>query len=84
MEKTNFTRDAAAGHVGERIRSLADFSGVANGTEGEIVRSDGMGDGDDVVIRWTLPDQPFGAHVKPLEDWFAREEYERYLQRVER
>ena len=93
---SNFTEDEARAKVGQRIRTLTEWSGVPVGTKGVVTRADRAGKGWDVAIQWDLPTaplqvmrgqvegEPFTAITggKPLVDWFTRDEYERYLVEV--
>jgi hypothetical protein len=71
-ERKYFTRAEAEALVGRRIRSLVDFSGVAKGTSGRVIRVDPAGQSKppfgkavevfSVAIQWDLPRrQPFMA-----------------------
>jgi hypothetical protein len=70
---TRFTQEEVEAKVGKRIRINVNFSGVAEGTTGRVVKADSMGrfktateEGIeyDVVIEWDLPERPFGMHKK--------------------
>ncbi len=78
MKRKRFTKEEAQGKVGRLIRSRVEFSSVPKGTSGQVVRIDSMGDGWDVVISWK------GDYYDryPLEDWFTKDEYEKYLEEV--
>jgi hypothetical protein len=61
-----------------------------------VIKADDLGDGWDVVIEWDLPQLPpsvlkgeiAGEKVlivdsgQPLQDWFTRDEYEKYLEEL--
>lgn len=87
----NFKKEEAQAKVGKKIRTRIEFSGVPLGATGTVVRADAMGPSRiqnkteevwDVVIEWDVPDRPFEAHQRPLQDWFSRDEYERYLEEI--
>jgi hypothetical protein len=76
-----FTYAEAKALVGKTFESLIEFSGVPQGTRGEVVDIDHMGDGWDVVIEWQLDYRlPSG---QGLRDWFTREEIKRFMREVQ-
>lgn len=75
-QREYFGPEEAAGKIGKRIETLVDFSGVAKGTIGVVVRYDEAGSGFDVGIQWDLPER---QGRKPLVDWFSKDEYEEFL-----
>ena len=95
-ERRYFSEDEARAKVGQRIRTLTEWSGVPVGTEGRVTRADPAGKGWDVAIQWDLRADPLQVATgqldgedltiitggKPLVDWFTRDEYERYLVEV--
>lgn len=90
--KKHFSKPEAEGKVGTGIRTLVEFSGVPQGTNGVVIRADSAGhvksvgrgrmEVYDVVIEWDLPTRTFGTRPKPLCDWFSKDEYERFLVEV--
>lgn len=90
----DYTEEEATALVGRLVKTTVPFSGVPSGTTGRVVRADQVGRGKwDVVIQWNLPRDPpsitegvvgdehvtFVKTGRPLEDWFTRAEYQRYL-----
>jgi hypothetical protein len=72
----HFSRGEALALVGQRIRTLVEFSGVLAGTGGKVTRADEGGCGSyTVAIQWELP-----GRSSPLVDWFRRGEFYRYLE----
>jgi hypothetical protein len=55
-----------------KVESLVEFSGVPKGTIG-IVEIDGKR----FKIIWELPNR-----VKPLVDWFSKDDYDRFLKEI--
>ena len=71
-------KEEAEAKVGEDIRTNVDFSGVPKGTTVKVLKADEMGSGEwDAVIRWDLPNERI-----PLDDWFSKYEYEKYLEEI--
>jgi hypothetical protein len=84
MKRERFTKQEAETKIGKVIRSNAEFSGVPEGSTGRVVKADNMGDVDNTgedewnaVIEWDLPQRG-----KPVQDWFTKDEYERYLEEL--
>lgn len=77
-ERILFDESTALTKVGQRIKTLVEFSGVPRGTLGEVTRADKSGEGYTLAIQWELPER----RGKPLVDWFTRNEYERYLEEL--
>jgi hypothetical protein len=87
MTNRYFDQATAPGKVGARIQTLVQFSGVPQGTFGEVInfdlavnrshQADPTEGGYTLVIQWELP-----GRTKPLVDWFSREEYARFLREV--
>ena len=78
MKRDRFTRAEAEAKVGKTIKTRVDFSGVSKGTIGQVVKADKMGKDEwDAVIRWDLPNERV-----PLDDWFTKDEYERFLEEL--
>jgi len=65
--------------VGQRIRTLTEFSGVPAGTGGKVTRADSAGRDDSytVAIQWEL-----SGRADPLVDWFTRDEFYHYLEQI--
>jgi len=65
--------------VGQRIRTLVEFSGVPAGTNGKVTCADkaGCDDGYTVAIQRKMP-----GRAAPLVDWFTRDEFYRYLEQL--
>jgi hypothetical protein len=96
MDRLRFTEAEAQAKVGKVVHSLVEFSGVPKGSTGRVIKIDDLGDGWDVVIQWDLLQPPpsvlqgkiAGAPVvivdagNPLQDWFTRDEYEKYLEEL--
>lgn len=75
--------------IGQRVRSLRDFSGVPKGTQGVVDEDYGTG----VMVAWDLPDQPlplgyFGYDGRPavasgiLRDGFDKKTELHFLEPV--
>lgn len=73
-----FDRESAAGKVGQRVRTLVEFSGVPRGTIGQVIQADPGHGGYTLAIQWELPER----RAKPLVDWFTKNEYARFLEEV--
>jgi hypothetical protein len=92
MPQGRFTKQEAENLVGKHIRTRVQFSGVPEGAKGRVVKSDyiGLGRDDneniegmyDVVIEWNLPNRQFRTQQRPLQDWFNKDEFERYLEEL--
>jgi hypothetical protein len=96
MTSEYFTPKEAQAKIGRRIQTLRAFSGVPEGTTGNVIESDRSGDGHSLAIRWYLPTEKRevqhgilgGEEVtyirtgRRLVDWFSRDEYERYLREI--
>jgi hypothetical protein len=79
MKRERFTKEEAEKKVGAIIKTRVEFASVPKGTQGKVVKIDDMGGGEwDVVIRW------MGEYFEkyPLEDWFTKDEYERYMEEL--
>lgn len=74
-----FSHKEAESLIGKRIRTNMEFAGVPKGTGGFVVRADRSASDDkyDVGIQWELPNE-----LKPLVDWFSRDEYYRFLEEI--
>ncbi len=70
-----FDHTTALGKVGRRIRTLVEFSGIPQGTTGQVIQAEPSGAGYTLAIQWELPER----RARPLVDWFSRSEYERFL-----
>lgn len=94
IERRRFSELEAQSKLGQRIRSLVEFSGVPKGTTGRVAEINLLEkQGWEVVIEWDLPrPQPVIAEVeiagepatwirtgRPLRHWFTKDEYEKYL-----
>jgi hypothetical protein len=55
MNREYFTLEEATAKVGKRIQTLRAFSGVPEGTTGEVIEPDRSGDGYSLAICWDLP-----------------------------
>jgi hypothetical protein len=77
-ERVLFDQATALAKVGRRIQTQVDFSGVPQGTTGQVIQADRSEGGYTLAIQWELPDR----RQKPLVDWFTRNEYERFLVEV--
>lgn len=78
--KQRFSYQETSSKIGKSIVALREFSGVSEGTKGQVIGIDKMGKHPeewDVKIQWDLPER-----FKPLVDWFSKEEYESYLKEV--
>jgi hypothetical protein len=96
MTSEYFTLEEARAKAGKRIQTLRAFSGVPEGTTGNVIESDRSGDGYSLAIQWDLPTEKpevqqgtlGGKEVtyvrtgRRLVDWFSRDEYERYLREI--
>ena len=97
MEREYFTKQEALEKVGKIIEALADFSGVAKGSSGTVIKTDRAGkDQWSLAIQWRLPtkkpsiihgrvgDEPstYIETSKPLVDWFSKYEYENFLEEL--
>lgn len=61
-----------------KIKTLREFSGVPQYTEGEAER-----DGDAWKITWALTTHADGTpRYKPLVDWFTQDEFDSFLERI--
>jgi hypothetical protein len=60
-----------------KVVSLVDFSGVPKGTIGTAEV-----DGKRFKITWDLPNRAVPVVVKPLVDWFSKEDYDRFLKEI--
>jgi hypothetical protein len=68
IEREYFTQEEAEAKVGRRIRTLVPWSGVPEGTLGDVIRADRAGQSKspfgeavevyDVAIQWDLPREP--------------------------
>jgi hypothetical protein len=86
-ERKNVTQAEAQAKVGKVVRSLQEVASVPQGTLADVIAADPMGTSKpmfgeafqvfDVAVQWRLQE------LKPLVDWFSKEEYEKYLQEVE-
>ncbi len=72
-----FDQATALRKVGQRIRTQMAFSGVPQGTFGQVIQADAKDGGYTLAIQWELPER-----AKPLVDWFSRAEYERFLREL--
>lgn len=75
-----FCHQEAFSKIGKVVVSLREFSGVPEGTKGEVIGVDKLGklpEEWDVKIQWELP-----GRFNPLVDWFTKGEYEIYLKEV--
>jgi hypothetical protein len=80
MERTYFEEAEARKKVGRRIRTLEKFSGVPEGTPGQVVGIYQVeSKGFDVVIEWDLPMRQFGTESRLVQDWFTKDQYEKNL-----
>jgi hypothetical protein len=74
-----FGKEAAEQLIGQRVRSVAEFRGVPEGTTGKVVRADALMGGDYTVgVEWDLPAL---GKARPV-DSFSRDEYYKYLEEV--
>src|SRR4029453_4461567 len=86
-ESKNFTQAEAQAKVGKVVRSLQEFASVPQGTLADVISADPRGTSKpmggkgfqvfDVAVQWRLQE------LKPLVDWFSKEEYEQYLEEIE-
>lgn len=72
-----FDYATALSRVGRRIQTLVAFSGVPQGTVGQVLQADPGEGGYTLAIQWELP-----GRAKPLVDWFRQGEYERFLREI--
>ncbi len=70
-----FDQASALRKVGQRVRTVMEFSGVPQGTTGEVMQADPSGEGYTLAIQWELPEH----RARPLRDSFSKSEYERFL-----
>jgi hypothetical protein len=72
--KITFHLIEARAKMGKRVRLRMSFFGVAEGTEGTVIRAEPTNVEYGVVVEWSLP-----GDMQPLVDRFSKEEYERFL-----
>lgn len=77
-ERRLFDEATALAKVGQRVHTLVEFSGVPRGTVGRVIRADPSDGGYTLAIQWELAER----RAKPLVDWFARNEYEQFLDEI--
>ena len=74
----NFTEREAREKIGRRVRTLRAFSGIPEGTLGEVMGMyDDSGKGFWVFIRWSLP-----SRSHDIVDGFSKDEYLEFLAEV--
>jgi hypothetical protein len=71
MAHTAFTRTAAQGKVGKRVRSRVALTDVPRGAIGTIIRAERVIDGYDVEVAWL-----WSGRRTPWIGWVTKAEYE--------
>ena len=75
-QKVHFTEEEAKAKGGTQVRALVDTADVPQGTPGVVIDAMPAGDGYDVCVEWETD----GDSI--FQDWFSKDEYERFLQEL--
>ena len=75
MPSKYFNRIEAEELVGNQLRTLVLYSGVPRETECTVVGADDSNPEQFLIaVEWHLTDR-----IKPLVDWFTKDEHDKYL-----
>ncbi|HZS10437.1 MAG TPA: hypothetical protein VFD58_36755 [Blastocatellia bacterium] len=77
MGRLRFNRQEAENKVGRAVRLLVSLPALIQGTTGRVVRAEEVNGGYDLVIQWDA-----GVSNSRYQDWFTKDECERYLQEI--
>jgi hypothetical protein len=76
-QRRHFTEEEVKAKGGTHVRALVGAYEVPQGKTGVVIDAMPAGDGYDVCVEW----ESDGDSV--LQDWFTKDEYERFLEEVE-
>jgi len=80
LETRYFTHAEAVVKLGKTVKNKIPLSGVPEGTRGTVAAVSYAGNlRYELEVQWHLPHRRFGMKLKPLSDWFTRDEYEDFL-----
>ena len=77
-----FTAYEAQDKVGQIVHARISFVGVPAQTPGQVVRAEHLLDGSLVVVRWSLPMNPYRRPPGYPEDYFTKEQYQEWFYEV--